>query len=91
MEKKLIPYSVYLPAEYVNKLKDLAKERKASELIRNAVMMIIDAHDAYTAGYNQGLEDAAQVVYDCPEAQRVAVKGKDLGAHLTEEIKKLAT
>ena len=91
MEKKLIPYSVYLPAEYVNKLKDLAKERKASELIRNAVMMIIDAHDAYTAGYNQGLDDAAQVVYDCPEAQMVAVKGKDLGAHLTEEIKKLAT
>ncbi len=91
MEKKLIPYSVYLPAEYVLKLKDLAKERKASELIRNAVMMIIDAHDAYTAGYKQGLDDAAQVVFDCPEAQMVAVKGKDLGAYLTEEIKKLAT
>jgi hypothetical protein len=89
MEKKLIPYSVYLPAEYVNKLKDLAKERKASELIRNAVMMIIDAHDAYTAGYNQGLEDAAQVVYDCPEAQMVAVKGKDLGAHLCELMREL--
>ena len=89
MEKKLIPYSVYLPAEYVNKLKDLAKERKASELIRNAVMMIIDAHDAYTAGYNQGLEDAAQVVYYCPEAQMVAVKGKDLGAHLCELMREL--
>jgi hypothetical protein len=89
MEKKLIPYSVYLPAEYVNKLKDLAKERKASELIRNAVMMIIDAHDAYTAGYNQGLEDAAQVVYDCPEAQMVAVKGKDLGAHICSLINNL--
>jgi len=89
MEKKLIPYSVYLPAEYVNKLKDLAKERKASELIRNAVMMIIDAHDAYTAGYNQGLDDSAQVVYDCPEAQMVAVKGKDLGAHICSLINNL--
>jgi hypothetical protein len=89
MEKKLVPYSVYLPAEYVKKLKVLAKERKASELIRNAVMMIIDAHDAYTAGYNQGLEDAAQVIYDCPEAQMVAVKGKDLGAHLNELIGEL--
>jgi predicted transcriptional regulator len=89
MEKKLIPYSVYLPAEYVNKLKDLAKERKASELIRNAVMMIIDAHDAYTAGYNQGLDDASQVIYDCQEAQMIAVKGKDLGAHLCELIKGL--
>jgi hypothetical protein len=52
-------------------------------------MMIIDAHDAYTAGYNQGLEDAAQVIYDCPEAQMVAVKGKDLGAHLNELIGEL--
>jgi predicted transcriptional regulator len=60
MDKKLIPYSVYLPADYVKKLKVLAKERKASELIRNAVMMIIDAHGAYTAGYNQGLDDASQ-------------------------------
>ena len=89
MEKKLVPYSVYLPADYVNKLKVLAKERKASELIRNAVMMVIDAHDAYTAGYNQGLEDAAQVIYDCPEAQMVAIKGKDLGAYLSEQIKEL--
>ncbi len=89
MEKKLIPYSVYLPAEYVNKLKEFAKERKASELIRNAVMMIIDAHDSYTAGYNQGLDDASQVIYDCQEAQMVAVKGKDLGAHLSEQIKGL--
>lgn len=89
MEKKLIPYSVYLPADYVKKLKVLAKERKASELIRNAVMMIIDAHDAYTAGYNQGLDDAAQVIFDCPEAQMVAVKGKDLGAHLKELIEEL--
>jgi hypothetical protein len=79
MDKKLIPYSVYLPADYVKKLKVLAKERKASELIRNAVMMIIDAHDAYTAGYNQGIEDAIQVVYDCPEAQMVAVPRQRLG------------
>jgi hypothetical protein len=83
MDKKLIPYSVYLPADYVKKLKVLAKERKASELIRNAVMMIIDAHDAYTAGYNQGIEDAIQVViYDCPEAQMVAVQGQRLGRPL---------
>ena len=89
MDKKLIPYSVYLPAEYVKTLKVLAKERKASELIRNAVMMIIDAHDAYTAGYNQGLDDASQAIYDCPEAQMVAVKGKDLGAYLNEQIRGL--
>jgi hypothetical protein len=52
-------------------------------------MMIIDAHDAYTAGYNQGLDDASQAIYDCPEAQMVAVKGKDLGAYLNEQIRGL--
>jgi hypothetical protein len=86
MDKKLIPYSVYLPADYVKKLKVLAKERKASELIRNAVMMIIDAHDAYTAGYNQAIQDAKSVIFDCPEGQMVAVRGKDIGAHLCELI-----
>jgi hypothetical protein len=28
--KKLIPYSVYLPVEYHDKIKELAKQRKAS-------------------------------------------------------------
>ena len=89
MEKKLIPYSVYLPAEHVKKLKDLARERKASEIVRNGVMMIIDSHDTYTAGYNQGIRDSIQVVYDCPEAQMVAVNGKDLGAHLKNKLEDL--
>jgi hypothetical protein len=89
MERKLVPYSVYIPAEHHARLKRLARDRKASALIRDAIVMILDGKDAYTSGFNKGIKDAAKVVYDCPEAQMVAIKGKDLGAVLTERIQDL--
>ena len=84
--KKLIPYSLYLPVEQHDKLKLLAKDRKAAALVRDAIDMILSGNDAYTSGYNKACRDAAKVVYDCEEAQMIAVKGKDLGAILAEKI-----
>jgi hypothetical protein len=84
--KKLVPYSVYLPVDHYNKLKAVAKTRKASELIRDAIGMILDGQDLFNSGYNKGLSDAAKVVYDCEEAQMVAIKGKDLGTVLADRI-----
>ena len=89
MEKKLIPYSVYLPIEYHKKLKELAKQRKASVLIRNAIGMLIEGSDSFTTGYNSGLKDAAKVIYNCEQAQMIAVKGRDLGVVLSELIEEL--
>ena len=90
MEKKLIPYSVYLPVEHYNKLREAAQERKASSLIREAIEMFLDGADTYAAGYKKGIRDAAKVVYDCPEAQLVAVKGRDIGVYLSEQIENLS-
>jgi len=87
--KKLVPYSVYLSPEHHKKLKAAAKTRKASSLIRDAIDMIVSNNDPYHAGYNKGITDAAQVVYECEEAQMVAVKGKDIGAILSDRIKEL--
>jgi predicted DNA-binding protein len=89
MERKLIPYSVYLPIELYKKLKKLAKERKAASLIRDAIAMMLDGNDAYTSGYNKACKDAAKLIYDCEEAQMIAIKGKDLGSILTEKIEAL--
>lgn len=87
MERKnLIPYSVYLPVEYHKRLRVLAKERKASSMVRDAVLMLLDGGDVYKSGYNKGIKDAAQVVYDCKEAQMVAVNRRDVGSILTERI-----
>ena len=44
--KKMIPYSVYLPAEYHDKIRELAKERKASGTVRDAIQMILDGDDS---------------------------------------------
>jgi metal-responsive CopG/Arc/MetJ family transcriptional regulator len=87
--KKLIPYSVYIPDDLYQKLKLLAKERKASVLIRDAISMALDGNDAYTSGYNKAVKDAANVIYNNPEAQMIAIKGKDLGSILTEQIELL--
>ena len=88
-QKKLVPYSVYLPEEMYKKLTQAAKERKASVLIRDAITMILEGNDAYTSGYNKACRDASAIIYDCPEAQMIAVKGKDLGVLLSERIQEL--
>ena len=87
--KKLIPYSLYLPQKHHDKLKEAAKNRKASELIRDAIDMMFEGGDVYSSGYNQGLRDAAKVIYECKEAQMIAVQGKDLGVILSERIEEL--
>jgi hypothetical protein len=72
-----------------SKLKEASKSRKASVLIRDAITMILEGNDAYTSGYNKAVKDAAQLIYDCPEAQYIAIKGRDLGSILTEQIELL--
>lgn len=90
MEKrKLVPYSVYISEDQLAKLKDFAKKRQASTVIRDAITMILDGTDAYTSGYNKAIRDAAKIIYDCPEAQMVAVRGKDVGSLLTEQVEML--
>jgi len=89
MDKKMIPFSVYLPAEYHERMKQAAQGRRASALVRDAITMIMDGDDAFKAGYNKAVRDASKVVYDCKEAQMVAVNKRDLGAILTELIEKL--
>ena len=89
MEKKLIPYSVYLPEEHVIKLRELAKDRKASELIRDAVVTMLDGNDQFKSGYNKGLKDAAKVVFDSSDARMIAIKKRDLGDSLAEQIENL--
>lgn len=84
--KKLVPYSVYIPIDHYNKLKAAAKDRKASQLIRDAIDLIVNGQDIFNTGYNKGVKDAAKIVYDCEEAQMIAIKGKDLGVILAERI-----
>ncbi|MEY4263443.1 MAG: hypothetical protein RL373_11 [Pseudomonadota bacterium] len=87
--RKLIPYSVFLPEDQHAKIKELAKTRKASGMIRDAVDMMLKGTDLYNSGYNKAINDAAKIVYDNKEAQMIAIKGKDIGSILTEQIESL--
>ena len=87
--KKLIPYSVYLPEDYYEKIKILAKHRKASSTIRDAITMIIDGRDEYKAGYNQGLRDCIKEIDKIKEIRVIAVSGKYVNDLLYDSISKL--
>lgn len=86
---KLIPYSVYLPSELHKKLKALAKDRKASELIRNAIQMIIDGNTAYNSGYNMALKDTIDIINNNESAITISVHGILIADNLISDIKTL--
>jgi metal-responsive CopG/Arc/MetJ family transcriptional regulator len=86
---KLIPYSVYLPSELHKKLKTLAKDRKASELIRNAIQMIIDGNTVYNSGYNMALKDTIDIVNANESAITISVHGILIADNIISDIKSL--
>ena len=88
MNKK-IPYSVYLEPEYYDKIKDLAKKRLASSMVRDAICMILDGGDVYKSGYNKAIKDATKVIDRCKDIEHIAVKGKYLNDVLANQLKEL--
>jgi metal-responsive CopG/Arc/MetJ family transcriptional regulator len=86
---KLVPYSVYLPSELHKKLKALAKDRKASELIRNAIQMIIDGNTVYNSGYNMALKDTIDIVNSNESAITISVHGILIADNIISDIKSL--
>jgi len=85
-DKKLVPYNLYLYTEHVDKLKKMAGQRKASSLVRDAVSMMLDGKDEYSAGYNRALKDAISAINSCKEIEHIAVRGKCLANILADSI-----
>ena len=84
--KRLIPDSVHLREDIYNQLKDAAKGRKASGIVRDAITMIIEGDDAFNAGFNKGLREAIKVVRDDVWAKSLAVHGELLSEVLADQI-----
>ena len=89
VRENMKPFSMYLPLEYHKMLSDYSKQRKASEVVRDAVIAYLNGGDMFVAGYNKALKDAIAVVNACDEAKFVAVKGKYLDVLLSGQIKAL--
>ena len=88
METTLVPYSLYLSPDHVQKMRKLAKERKASAFVRDALIAAFDQTDAYTSGYNKGLRDACEII-NKSQAKILLVGNERLNDMLTYQIKEL--
>ena len=83
------PYSLYLPEEYINRIKELAKERKASEVIRDAIVAALDNSGEHDAGYNKGLRDAIKVISNCKEAYETAIRDVPISDLLADQLRQI--
>jgi uncharacterized protein (DUF2164 family) len=87
--ENLVPISFYLPKELHDKLKVAGKNRKQSELIRNAIQMIIDGNGPYISGYNQGLKDAIKEVENHELVMGLSMNDWHIGEQLIDYIGRL--
>ena len=83
------PYSIYLPEEYIERIKEHAKDRKAAALVRDAIVMALDGGKEFDSGYNKGLRDAIQVINNCKEIEVIAIRGKYLSDLLNDQIRQI--
>jgi len=89
MEARMIPYSVHLREDIYQKLREVAKDRKATALVRDAITMIIEGDDSFNGGYNKALRDVISVIKDDQWATKIGVEGEVLADHLSAKIEKM--
>lgn len=86
---RLVPYSLYLSQETYTALKEKAKSRQASKVVRDAITMILEGNDQFTSGYRQGVRDAMDIVHKDDLASTVAVHDKRIADHLIDQMEGL--
>jgi hypothetical protein len=86
---RLIPYSVYLSEEVHTALKEKARNRQASKVVRDAITMILEGSDQFSSGYKQGLRDAMDIIHKDDLASTVAVHDRKIADHLIDQIEGL--
>lgn len=87
--KRLIPYSVHLPEDIHAKLKEAAGQRKASAMVRDAIIMLINETSSYSSGYNKGLRDAIKIVEYESILSGLMINNKKVGQSIVDKLEKL--
>jgi len=87
--KRLIPYSVHLTPEIYDKLKELAQERKASKLVRDAITMILNGKGDFDSGYNKGVMDAIDAVAHNQAAYRISYDETSVADLIIDQLEML--
>lgn len=89
--KRMIPYSVHLSESTYTALKEHAKHRQASTLVRNAIDMILSKEDPFNAGYNQALRDVIKTIKAHKLANDLVFAGESIGDTLVTAISEIHT
>lgn len=90
MEKRLIPYSVHLPEPIYLMVKEAANQRRASGLVRDAIVAFIENRDKYQQGYQAGLDAAIKKVGNNKVANAIAYGGETIGNLLIKDLRTLS-
>lgn len=89
MEKRLIPYSVHLPEDIFNLIKQAAGERKAAGLVRDAIVAFVEKQSQYDTGYKTGIDAAIKKVANHKLASSVAYKDELISESIINELRSL--
>jgi hypothetical protein len=84
--KRLIPYSVHLPEDVYNKLKEAAGNRKASALVRDAITLIVEGDDEFNGGYNKGVRDCIRHIHNVELCKAISYYGDPLAKILADDL-----
>jgi hypothetical protein len=87
--KRLIPYSVHLREDIYLKLKGIAKDRKATSLVRDAITMIIEGDDAFNGGYKKAVRDVISLIQFDEWAGTIGIGGQSIADKLVSKIERL--
>lgn len=89
MANKLIPYTVYLPEEHYDRIKEYAQERKASGLIRDAICSFLDGESQYQSGYNKALKDLTKKVKSNGDLKNIAIGSQTISSMVAKIISEM--
>jgi hypothetical protein len=88
MEKKLIPYTVYLPEDHYAQIKKYAKSRQASSIIRDAITSFLSGGDEFKSGRQSAMQEAIKIVSNIEEVKMLSVNGKPLAGIIADKLSK---
>lgn len=89
MDKKLIPYSVHLPENIFNAIKQAAGDRKAASLVREAIIQFVEKRNMFDQGFNAGLEAAIKKTVNHKVVSVLSYKGEALSDSLVHDFESL--
>lgn len=88
--KRLVPYSLYLSEDTYNRLKSKAKNRQASSMVRDAINMLLDGDEQYTAGYKQAMKNVMRVIESNKLLNAIGYDGETLAKNIYKELSIIA-